>query len=136
MSLDAYNLERLERACAEMRGEEAPSTQAQGERGRTARAARSQTEADGTLPMASLETNEKHPLVEREKAVAMGYTPTLKNFCMYKHCPWASQNKKQKCGEKSQGKQEGRARAQLFCTHPKCKCGYHAICYSFAHHLP
>ena len=34
MCLDAYSLQQLERACAEMRGEEAPSTQAQGERGR------------------------------------------------------------------------------------------------------
>ena len=33
MRLEAYSLQQLERACAEMRGKEAPSSQAQGERG-------------------------------------------------------------------------------------------------------
>ena len=85
--------------------------------------------------MASLETEEKHALVEKEKAINMGLKVTAKNFCSYKFCPWATENKSQKCGEGSRNEQEGRARAQLFCTHPKCMCGYHALCYSYAHHL-
>ena len=85
--------------------------------------------------MASIQGEEKHALVEREKAVAMGFKLSAKNFCAYQFCPWAETNKKQKCGENMAREQEGRARGPLFCTHPKCQCGYHAICYSWAHHL-
>ncbi len=54
---------------------------------------------------------------------------------MYKFCPWAEENKKQKCGAGSKGEQEGRSKVALFCIHSKCNCGYHAMCYSYAHHL-
>ena len=54
---------------------------------------------------------------------------------MYSHCPFAAENKTQRCGNNCKGVQQGRSKAALFCTHPKCSCGYHAICYSLAHHL-
>ena len=85
--------------------------------------------------MASLETEEKHALVEKEKAEKMGYTVTGKNYCKYPFCPWAAACKRQKCGAGSKNEQEGQARAPHFCIHPRCRCGYHALCYSYAHHL-
>ena len=94
-----------------------------------------QTDKDGTLPMASLGTEEKHGFVEKEKAIAMGFKPTARNECKYEFCPWVENMKKQKCGEKSARMQEGRPKTSLFCIHPKCQCGYHALCYSFAHKL-
>ena len=65
----------------------------------------------------------------------MGYKVTGKNHCKYPFCPWSEENKKQKCGENCAREQGGRSRALLFCTHPKCQCGYHGLCYSYAHGL-
>jgi hypothetical protein len=151
MSLYAYDLGRIERALAELRGEEPPSSAAQGVAGGAAAASakatgmkggkgvkrRIETEADGTLPMASLESEKKHVLIEKDDAVQQGYIVAKdKNFCKYKFCKWAEKNKPGKCGEKGAGhEQAGRARAPLFCTHPQCKCGYHGTCYSLAHGL-
>ena len=68
--------------------------------------ARLQSEADGTLPMASLESEEKHALVEKADAKAMGYEVTANNYCSYPFCKIALANKKMKCGEGQQREQE------------------------------
>lgn len=82
-----------------------------------------QTENDGTLPNDALNTDEEHALLEKADAKKRKYDVTQKNYCMYKFCPHASGNKKQKCGQSSAGMQEGRARAPCFCIHPACLYG-------------
>ena len=97
--------------------------------------ARSQSEVDGTLPMATLNSEEKHALLEKADAIAKGFTVTKNNFCTYPHCPHADANKKQKCGEGMKREQDGRSKAPCFCIHPKCLKDFHASCYSLAHKL-
>ena len=97
--------------------------------------ARSQSEADGTLPMAALGSDVKHALLEKADAIAKGYPVTLNNFCSYPFCPHAEANKKQKCGQGMQRQQEGRSKAPCFCIHPKCCKGFHATCHALAHKL-
>eukprot|EP00966_Prymnesium_polylepis_P304103 7025689-Prymnesium_polylepis.1 len=148
LSLESYDLERIERACAEMRGLQPPSHAATGGETaacRTTAAARGggatkrklSLEDDGTLPDAALTTEEKHVLLDMQDAIDRGLPVTKKNFCMYKFCPHAAANKRTKSGEyKDAGQtQAGRSRSTTFCAHPKCKCGYHATCYSKAHKL-
>mmetsp|Transcript_53698 Transcript_53698/g.138834 ORF Transcript_53698/g.138834 Transcript_53698/m.138834 type:complete len:97 (-) Transcript_53698:242-532(-) len=92
-------------------------------------------EADGTLPMAALDSDEKHALLEKADAIAKGYKVTKNNYCAYPFCPHAEVNKKMKCGEGSKREQEGRSKAPCFCIHPKCMKGFHASCYSCSHNL-
>lgn len=101
----------------------------------TARFGEAQTESDGTLPDSVLDTEENHVSLEKEEAKKRGFTVTEKNYCAYKFCPWAADNKKQKCGADSKGTQEGRARAPCFCIHSKCLKGYHPTCHALAHKL-
>lgn len=94
-----------------------------------------QAEVDGTLPMASLDSEEKHVLVEKADAIAMGYELTANNYCSYPFCKHALANKKQRCGEGQKREQEGRAKAPCFCIHPKCCKGFHPTCHALAHKL-
>lgn len=143
ISLDAYDLERLEQALAELRGEAAPSSAARG--GTTAGAPHAHAsqgkgkgvkrklaaEADGTCPAASLESNEPHYLIDKAEAIKQDYIKKkAHNYCMYKFCPHAAANKAQKSGTKAKSGQyqAGRARGTCFCPHPKCKKGFHALC--------
>lgn len=96
-------------------------------------------QADGRLAAHELDGDEKHALIDACDAVQLGLITDgyRKNalHCAYKFCFWAAQNKKQKCGEKCSREQEGRAKCQLYCMHPRCKRGYHASCWSISHGL-
>ena len=144
MSLRAYDLQRIERALAEMRGELPPSAGARGEGAPASvvgvkRKIAAVVQANGQLAEHELDGDEKHALIDGCDAVSLGLINEnyRKNgmFCSYKFCYWAAQNKKQRCGEGMAREQEGRAKCQLFCKHPRCKRGYHASCWSIAHGL-
>ena len=94
---------------------------------------------DGRIYADCLNPDNPHPLVDGTVAVHLGLITEEYRanslFCAYKHCPWAAHNKKQKCGEKSQNKQNGRAKCQAFCTHPECRRGFHPLCHSIVHRL-
>ena len=83
--------------------------------------------------------DEKHALVNGKDAVKMGLISesyrTNSNFCAYKYCHIAAQNKAKKCGEGAKRQQAARAIASGFCIHPKCMRGYHELCWSIVHRL-
>ena len=149
LSLTAYNLPRLERALKEMRGEEAPSSQAQGASPTTAgaaggKSAKRRLEADvgtdGRLTEQELE-GEKHPLIDGHDAVAMGLIEEKYRkeslCCSYKFCKHAAANKDKKSGQniKDGMTQKGRSKCQGFCAHPRCMKGFHQTCHAIAHRL-
>jgi len=126
-------------ACEEMRGLQPPSNAATGgetantrttgpARGGGTTKRKLKLENDGTLPDDALNTEEKHVLLDLQDAIDRGLPVTKKNYCMYKFCPHAAANKAQKSGEYIDAgqTQAGRSRSAMYCTHPKCKCGYHA----------
>lgn len=144
MSLNSYDLTRIERALAEMRGEQPPSKGAMGMAAPSTvvgvkRKIAAVVQADGRLAAHELDGDEKHALIDACDAVQLGLITDghRKNslFCAYKFCYWAAQNKKQRCGENCSREQEGRAKCQLFCKHPRCMRGYHASCWSISHGL-
>jgi len=150
MSLGAYNLTRIERAIAEMRGEAPPSSGARGDAGATGatpgtiigeKRERScleyEVEQDGRIAPHELETEEKHVYIEANDALERGLISDSyrkhSNFCAYKHCPHAKQNNEKPCGEKSKNKQAPRAKAPGFCMHPRCVRGFHGTCHAIFH---
>ena len=150
IDLYAYDLDRIEQALRELRGEAAPSSAARGApqagqsnsassasaKGGKATKRKLATEADGTLPEATLKSAEPHGYIDKADAVCQNFiSAKAKNYCMYKYCPHAAANKKKKCGVGMKYEQEGPSRAPGFCIHPNCKCGYHVTCYSRAHGL-
>ena len=95
-------------------------------------------DVDGRICEECLDPEDPHPLIDGKIAVQLGLITESyreKMFCAYKHCPWADQNKAQKCGEKSSREQAGRAKCQQFCMHPSCRRGFHSLCYSVVHRL-
>ena len=149
MSLRAYNLQLIERALQEMKGEAPASTGATGQTRAdggtpaTAVAGRKRSiqatiESDGRLAEHELQGDVEHALIDASIAVQHGIiTEEYRNqslYCTFKFCPWAAGNKKHKCGEKGAGRQQnGRSRTQLVCMHPRCACGWHATCWSYTH---
>ena len=94
---------------------------------------------DGRICEECLDPTDPHPLIDGQVAVQLKlieekYRAT-KMYCAYKHCPWADQNKAQKCGENSARMQAGRAKCQAFCMHPDCRRAFHPLCYSIVHRL-
>ena len=94
---------------------------------------------DGRICEECLDPNDPHPLIDGKIAVQLRFIDEKYRerslTCAYAHCPWAQQNKEQKCGEGSSRKQAGRARCQAFCMHPDCRRGFHPLCYSIVHRL-
>jgi hypothetical protein len=152
MSLDSYDLDRLERALAELRGEEKPTDGATGRspdvaatpgtsgaRGGKGVKRRIETDDDGRLPQHVLDTEECHPCIDGENAVRLGFiTEKYRKaslYCANPFCPWAEKNKETKCGEKSKNVQAPRSKCGFFCPHPACKKGYHPWCHSVMHRL-
>ena len=85
------------------------------------------------LPTSVLNSSEPHALVEAKLAKEMKFDVTCNNYCSYKFCPYAADNKAQPCGQGQKQRQAGRSKAQCFCIHPKCLKGYHPSCWSKAH---
>ena len=106
---------------------------------RVVRGTQAELDDDGRICAECISPDDPHPLVDGVMAVQLGLITesyrTRSLTCAYKHCPWASQNKSSKCGEKSSREQSGRARCQAFCTHPNCCRGFHPLCYSIVHRL-
>ena len=94
---------------------------------------------DGCICAECLSQDDPHPLVDGRVAVQLGLiTESYREHnltCAYTKCPFAQENKDQKCGEGSKRMQRGKARVQAFCMHPHCLRGFHPTCYSIAHRM-
>ena len=94
---------------------------------------------DGRICEECLSADDPHALVDGKIAVQLGLIEESYRerslTCAYMHCPWAEQNKRQKCGEGRSRTQAGKAKCQAFCTHPDCSRGFHPMCYSVVHRL-
>ena len=96
--------------------------------------------ADGRLSAETLRTGEAHPLIHLDAAINLGLVTRAyakdSNYCPYKFCFWAAMNKKKKCGERGEGREQApRSKAAYYCMHPACMRAYHPTCYSVMHRL-
>lgn len=151
MKLDAYDLQMIERALSEMRGDAEPSDGAQGnaatpQTAPTQSKKRNMMEAevdkDGRLLQHELQGDAPlngHALIDAATAIDLGLITSSHAekslYCSYKFCYKAAKNKAQKCGEGCQNEQKARALCKSICKHPRCKRGFHPTCWSKAHRL-
>ena len=151
MKLDAYNLQMIERALSEMKGDAEPSDGALGNaatpqtaqaEGKKRNMIEADMGADGRLLEHELQGDAPlngHALVCAEVAVNLNLITRAyaekSLYCSYKFCYKAAKNKAQKCGKGCQNEQKGRALCKSICKHPRCKRGFHPTCWSKAHRL-
>jgi hypothetical protein len=148
MHLDAYNLSQIERALAEMRGDEPPSAGAQGQSspattatvGKKRNVHEAEVDQDGRLAEHELQGPVPHTLIDAEDAVLLGFmSESYRANGLYctagPLCRFARRNKTTKCGEGSAREQSARSKCSSYCMHPRCRRGFHASCHAVVHRI-
>ena len=95
-------------------------------------------DTDGRIAASELENDdERHVLIDRVHAVDLNLCTevysTSSNTCPYKFCPFAAELNAHACGAGASNQQKGQAKAQNFCTHPKCMRFFHCTCHAIMH---
>ena len=120
LDLLSYTLADLEAAIAEVHGDAAVRAKPIGKR-----KGRRVFEDDDLLPESDTREHRRIAAVPKDRP---------KVFCSFRCCPWAAQNKRGKCGEKSKRTQAARSSCKangVWCM--DCNKAYHVECYALFH---
>lgn len=117
LDLETYTLDDLDKAIAEIHGDRSARAKPAGKRKAI------DLDDDALLP----ESDKRSHLIT---AVPSEGT----HYCKFRRCPWAAQNKAQKCGEGMKNQQAGRSSCKkngVLCL--TCGLTFHVECYSLYH---